>query len=79
MGTGRCGGGRYGGGHYGGGHYSGGRYGGALQRRVDATAESHDTHITMDSTAERLGGKDVIATITMLSIFLITVPTADNL
>ena len=51
MGTGRCGGGRYGGGHYG-----GGQYGGALQKRVDATAESHDTHITMDATAERQGG-----------------------
>jgi hypothetical protein len=27
------------------GHCGGGRYGGALQNRVDATAESHDTHI----------------------------------
>ena len=47
-GIGRCGGGRYGGGHYG-----GGRYGGTLQERVDGTAESPDTHITMDATAER--------------------------
>jgi hypothetical protein len=48
WGIGRCGGGRYGGGHYG-----GGRYGGALQNRVDATAESHDIHIIMDTTAEQ--------------------------
>ena len=53
WGTGRCGGGRYGGGRYGGGRYGGGQYGGALQKRVDATAESHDTHITMDATAGR--------------------------
>ena len=38
LGTGRCG---------------GGHYGGALQKRVDGTAESPDTHITMDATAER--------------------------
>ena len=50
-GIGRCGGGRYGGGHYG-----GGRYGGTLQERVDGTAESPDTHITIDATAERQGG-----------------------
>ena len=55
-GIGRCGGGRYGGGHYGGGRYSG-----TLQERVDGTAESPDTHLTltlytMDATAERQGG-----------------------
>jgi hypothetical protein len=49
-----CGGGRYGSGHYGGGRYGGGRYGGAFQNRVDAAAESHDTQITKDATAERL-------------------------
>jgi hypothetical protein len=39
-----------------------------FKKRVDATAEPHDTHITMDATAERQGGALVTTTITMLSI-----------
>ena len=65
KGIGRCGGGRYGGGHYG-----GGRYGGTLQKRVDGTAESHDTHITMDATAERCGGSIVTDPTTMCLMLL---------
>ena len=66
-------------GHYGGGRYGGGRYGGAFEKKGDAAAESHDTHITMDATAEGRKTCHCHATVTNHVVnFLITVLTADK-